>query len=212
MSSSSANLVRRPELVDLQRQQPTVVPGQFSDQIEFEKLTGGSTRELTPDEAWRNGLAEGERLGREATLKEITPVLDELRAFARALAIVREQRLMDAEAELIDVATEIARNILHAELESNSEVVGRLARTCIEEAAGQSPLLLRAAPADVECVRRWVGDLELDLADGGIRIEADPQLARGAVVLLTPTRAYDSRPERLLGEARRRVDALKGLP
>jgi flagellar biosynthesis/type III secretory pathway protein FliH len=204
--------VRRPEFVDLQRQQPLAQPGQFSEQIEFERQSGGKTRELTPEEAWRNGLAEGERLGRDAMLKEVTPVLDELRAFARALAIVREQRMLDAEAELIEVATAIARNILHAELESNAEVVGRLARVCIEEAAGESPLLLRAAPADLECVRRWVSELELDLADGEIRVEADPQLARGAVVLLTPTRAYDSRPERLLGDARRRVEALKGLP
>ena len=68
---------------------------------------------------------------------------------------------------------------------------------------------LRPSPFSV---RRWVSELELDLADGGIRVEADPQLARGAVVLLTPTRAYDSRPERLLGDARRRVEALKGLP
>jgi flagellar biosynthesis/type III secretory pathway protein FliH len=212
MSSSSANLVRRPELVDLQRQQPVVVPGTFDEQLEFEQQASGGARELTPEEAWRNGLAEGERLGREAMRKEITPVLDELRAFARALAIVREQRMLDAEAELIDVATAIARNILHAELESNSEVVGRLARVCIEEAAGESPLLLRTAPADLECVQRWVSELPLDLADGGIQMEADPQLARGAVVLLTPTRAYDSRPERLLGDARRRVEALKGLP
>jgi flagellar assembly protein FliH len=209
---SSSSYVRRPELVDLRRQEPAVAAALFSEQVAFEKLAGGAARELTPDEAYRNGLAEGEQRGREATLKEITPVLDELRAFARGLAIVREQRLLDVEAELLGVASELARRILRAELATDTEAAGRLARACIEEASGQGPLVLRAAAADLECVRRWVSELELDLADGGIRIEADPALERGAVVLVTPTRSYDGRPERLLGEARRRAEALRSLP
>jgi flagellar assembly protein FliH len=207
---SSSSYVRRPELVDLRQRAPVNAPGQFDPQLAFERVPGAA-RELTPDEAYRNGLAEGEKLGRSATLKELTPVLDELRAFARGLAIVREQRLMDVEAELLDVASEIARRILRAELELQPEAAGRLARACIEEAADQRPLVLRAAPADLECVRRYVAELELDLADGGIRIEADPALARGGVVLVAPARVYDGRPERLLGAARRRVEALKGL-
>jgi flagellar biosynthesis/type III secretory pathway protein FliH len=208
---SSSEYVRRPELVDLLQRVPAVVPGQFSPRLEFERLAGGAARELTPDEAHRNGLAEGEKLGRAATLKELTPVLDELRAFARGLAIVREQRLMDAEAELLELASEIARRILRAELELAPEAAGRLARACIEEAGAQRPLRLRAAPADLECVRRYVAELELDLADGGIQLEADPELPRGGVVLVAPGRVYDGRPERLLGAARRRVEAMRGL-
>jgi flagellar biosynthesis/type III secretory pathway protein FliH len=212
-SSSPSKLIRRPELVDLRRQQPAVPAGQFSEQIEFEKVASSRTLELTPDEAYRNGLAEGEKLGRAATLKEISPVLDELRAFARGLAIVREQRLMELEGELLDVATELARRILRAELETSTEAAARLARACIEEAAGQKGLVLRAAAADLERVRRYVADLELDLADGGICVEADADLPRGAVVLHTPLRVYDGRPERLLGAARLRAEqALRSLP
>jgi flagellar biosynthesis/type III secretory pathway protein FliH len=208
---SSSSYVRRPELFDLRRGAPPLPTGQFSEQVGFEKLADGAARELTPDEAYRNGLAEGEQLGRAATLKEITPVLDELRAFARGLAIVREQRLMDAEAELLGVAAEIARRILRAELEHAGEAAGRIARACIEEAALERPLRLRANPADLECVRRYVAELELDLADGGIALEADASLPRGGVVLHTPVRAYDGRPERLLGAARRRVESMRGL-
>jgi hypothetical protein len=56
-----------------------------------------------------------------------------------------------------------------------------------------------------------VAELELDLADGGIQLEADPELPRGGVVLVAPGRVYDGRPERLLGAARRRVEAMRGL-
>ena len=43
--------------------------------------------------------------------------------------------------------------------------------------------------------------LEAELAETSIRAEADPSVARGCVVLETPTHCYDGRPERILDAA-----------
>ncbi len=204
---SSSDLIRRPSFVDLRTQDPEVAPGQFEEVIAFERIDRDAARELTPDEAHRNGLAEGEQIGRDATLKELSPVLDEFRAVAKSMAIVREQRLMDAEAVLVEAATEIARRILRAELQSDPEAVTRIARECIAELGDDGVGVLHVAPGDLERVRAYLPELELDLTDGRIQVQADPALSPGDVVLHTPARVYDGRPERLLGAARRRVDA-----
>jgi flagellar biosynthesis/type III secretory pathway protein FliH len=211
-SSSDAGYIRRPEWVDLQTTEPQASEETFDENVSFELIDRAGARELVPEEAYRDGLAEGEQRGRESTLKELSPVLDEFRAIAKSMAIVREQRLLDAEAELVEVATEIARRILRAELQQRPEGVVELARECIAQAADEGVMRLRVAPADLELIRAHLAEVELDLAEGQVQVEADATLEAGSVVLHTTARVYDGRPERILGAARRHVEAMRRDP
>ena len=207
MSSSDSNYIRRPELTDLAKGDPPRREQDFRTAVDFETLESPVARELTQDEAYRNGLAEGEQLGREAALKELRPVLEEFQAVAQSMTRIRAQRLRDAEAEFVQVATELARRILRAELAQNADAVTQLAQACIAEAADEGPLTLRAATEDVERIRAYFAELELDLAEDGVVLVADAALEPGSVVLETPLRAYDGRPERILAAAAQRTEA-----
>lgn len=198
---SSSELLERPAWIDLQGGTPPGKVDDFVETSEFEAVARAAQLMRAPDEAFRNGLVEGEQRGRAAARKELEPVITELRELGRALASLRADRLSELEGELLGIACELARRILHADLSTPRDAVIRLARVCLEEAAGETGLVLRVSPSELELVRVHAAELELDLADGGISIQADASLQPGGVVLETPTRCIDGRPERILNHA-----------
>ena len=204
---SSSEYFRRASFVDLEQEIPASPREDFTEQTDFPRLARTAQLELTPDEAYRNGLTEGEERGRTAAIKELEPVLAELRTLAVSMSAVRAERLNAAEGDLIQVATEITKRILRGELAQSEDVVLRMARACIEEAQGEAPLILHVAPDDVEMLRTRLPELELDLADAAVQVQADSSLEPGSVVLETPLRCYDGRPQRLLRQAEQRLGA-----
>ncbi len=201
MSSSEATALPlvdlRAELRGPARREAAFEPGQF-------EALAGRAPQRTPDEAHALGLAEGERRGRDEALKELVPVIAELREIARALGSLRAQRLAELEGEIVDLACELARRVLHAELALGGPAVAQLARALVEAAGDEERRVLRCAPADVDLLRAHAGELELDLADGGVQLAADASLSPGEVVLETERRCYDARTERVLAAARAR--------
>jgi flagellar biosynthesis/type III secretory pathway protein FliH len=198
---NSSEFLRRPELADLRESDAAPTPRLFEERTEFERLERRPVREISPEQAFKNGLAEGESIGREAALKELAPVADELRAVASSMAQVREQRLEELETELLRIATEIARHILRGELQQPGDVVVRLAHTCICEARDEGSAVLRHHPGDLELIRVHLSELEAELTEAAIRTEPDPAIERGCVVVETPNRCYEGRPERILDAA-----------
>ncbi len=198
---SSSEFLHRPELVDLNESDAAATPQPFEERTEFERIEPGPAREITPEQAYKNGFQEGERIGREAAHKELEPVLGELQAVAASMARVREQRLEELEGELLGISSEIARRILRGELQQPGDAVVRMAHTCIQEIRDEGGGVLRVNPQDLELIRVHLAELEAELAESSIRAQADPSIARGCVLLETPTRCYEGRPERILDAA-----------
>jgi flagellar assembly protein FliH len=207
---SSSRLLERLVLTDLTREAPPAQRAGFEERVEFDRIERGPIREITPQEAYQSGLAEGERLGRQAATKELVPVIEELRALGRAMALVRAERLQAAEADVVCVATELARRILHGELAQDGDTVVRLARACIQEASQDGPAVLHVHPEDLDLVRTHAHELVLDLADAELEITPDAGIARGSCVLETPTRCFDGRPEHALETALARLRSREG--
>ncbi len=184
-------------LVDLKADTTRLAAPAFEQHVEFREVCPVA-RPPTADEAFQNGLVEGEQRGREAALKELLPAIDELRAIATSLKQVHDQRIDAAEADVVQAASDVARHILQGEIQAADDVVLRMARGCLDSARDEGTLVLRVAPDDLELVRTHLPELEHDLAEQTLTLAADPMLARGGVVLETPTRCFEGRPERVL--------------
>ena len=202
---SSSDSTRPLPLVDLDRETPPPAPEDFIEQVEFDRIETVAAQPQTPEEAYKAGLAEGEQLGRTAAAKELEPVVAQFQELIRALGHVRARRLEETERELTDLAIEIARRVLHGELQTETDAVVRLARACIQEAKEEGPRTLRVNPADLELLRTHLPELELDMADEQLRVEPDPRIPSGGVILETPRACYDGRPHRLLEGLRQRL-------
>ena len=198
---SSSESLQKLSLIDLQQEVPPLGGASFEPVTTFERVESQRTVRVTPEEAHKNGLAEGEQLGRAAALKELEPVIEELRSVVAALGSVRQQRLDEVEGDLTELSANIAKRILHSELSESSDLVLRMTRACIEEAKRDGPLRLHVAPENLELVRTHLPEFELDLTEGEIQLLPDPTLERGSVVLETPRRCFDGRPVRVLEQA-----------
>jgi len=199
---SSSDRLERPKLPDLRKVTPEPWKPNFRARNEFEPVRLPTAPPISADEAHQNGMVEGERLGRAAALKEFGPVLDQLGKLAAAMRDVRVQRLAAAEADLGDVAAEIAKRILHGELQAGSDIAVRMARAVIAEACdAEGERVLHVAPGDAELLRTHLPELEVDLSEGSIRVLADPAITPGGVVLVTSRACYEGRPGRVLAAA-----------
>ena len=200
--SSSEFSIQRLTLVDFETELPPEPTEDFTEQSEFDNVVMGFQAEPTAEEAYRRGLGEGEQRGYARAMELLQPSLDEFRQAAEAMTDIRQQRLADAESELGRIASEVARRILHGELQQAEDVVLRMARACIEESTEEGPKRLLVSEDDLELVRSHLPELEQDLMGQSIQVVADPGLTAGNVVLLTPVRCYDGRPGRILATAK----------
>jgi flagellar biosynthesis/type III secretory pathway protein FliH len=192
-------------LTDLQREALPETRDDFVEQTQFERVNTAPAAGPSLDDAYEAGIAEGEQLGRAATLKEMQPVIARFEELIKALSHVRERRLEETERELTDLGVEIARRVLHGELQTGNDAVVRLARACIQEAKEEGTLTLRANPNDVELLRTHLPELELDMTDQQLRVEPDPRVPAGGVILETARACYDGRPHRVLEGLRQRI-------
>ena len=203
---SSSDRLQRPRLMHLGREKPPARQDEFEQRSQFEQLRSVGNAALSTEEIFQNGLVEGEQRGRQAALKELEPVLEEFRAMARALACARKERIEQAQRELTDLGIEIARRILHGELQQPGDVAVRMARVCIEAAQGaEGVLTLHVAPADLELIRTHLPELEVELEDCTLRVVGAGGLPAGHVLLETSQRCYEGRPEQLLEAAATRL-------
>jgi flagellar biosynthesis/type III secretory pathway protein FliH len=161
----------------------------------------GAPRPPAPDleEVRAQALAEGEARGRAAARKELEPALARFEELLESLAQARAQRIAAAEQDLLDIAAELARRILHGELQQGGEGALRMARACLHEAAAsEGALRLHVAPADAELLRAHLPELQLDLAERSLELVVDAGMSPGGVVVESAGRCYEGRPERVL--------------
>ena len=202
---SSSDPTKPVPMIDLDRETPPAPREAFIEQNEFERIDTAPTMAPSAEDSYAAGLAEGEELGRAAALKEMKPVIARFQELTAALSHIWARRLEEAERDLTELGVEIARRVLHGELQAGSDAVVRLARACIQEAKEEGPSTLRVNPADLELLRAHLPELELDMAEQQLRVEPDPRIPVGGVILETPRACYDGRPERVLEGLKQRL-------
>jgi hypothetical protein len=207
---SSSSRLERPYLPDLHQELPAPTPQEFIETFQFDQVVRPELPPISPEEAHRNGLAEGEELGRGAALKEMQPILEHFRSLTGSVAQLQQRFLADAEVELVRVATEIARRVVRGELQQENDTVVRMARICIQEAQPSDSATLYCAEADLELLRVHLADLESELAEQSLTLRADGSIEPGGVVLEVGAQFYDGRPERLLRAATAELNAEGG--
>lgn len=179
---------RPPELGGGRGVAPSALP--FEVALDVATLVTRPPDPPTPEEAYRRGLAEGERRGREAATKAVAPLVEML----EELATIRERRLEALAEDLARLAAEIAERVLGEALALEPGRVVALARACIAAAGAATPKVLHVAAEDLERLRDALPELEGRAAESGLALRADPRLRPGEVVLEADGRFYDGRP------------------
>jgi flagellar assembly protein FliH len=129
---------------------------------------------------------------------------------ARA-ARLRDGALETAEAELVDLAFEIARRVLGSLAERDRSVVVEVAARALERARSRAEVTLRAHPADAAALREAEPALLAALSRcRRIAVREDVSVERGGVVVETEIGAIDARLGEQVAALRRALD--EGAP
>ena len=151
-------------------------------------------------EAREAGRREGESVARNAAQAEVARVVGDLGSAVRQLADLRPKLRLQAEADLVRLALEIARRVIRRELTADPEAITGLARTALERLRLQETVSVRIHPEFQEAVRQF---LARERGAAHVEVIADPTLERGAIVFETARGRLDASAETQFREIER---------
>lgn len=132
------------------------------------------------EEAKKRGYEEGWQAGKDALAGERQKLQDEITRMREVLALERKRVIQQLEPELLELATVIARQILHTELTTTSDQIAAIARAAITRAQGAGEMILKINSADYDAIS---GLLAGDTQNvGRVRVEVDNSLHKGCLV------------------------------
>jgi flagellar assembly protein FliH len=169
-----------------------------------EGLKAGRAEGLKTGE--KQGFDTGVTTGHKAGMKQAETELEQLNAVATQAARSLQALESDIGQSLIQLAIDIAEQVLHTTLKMNPDVLNDLVRDILHTDRHNDVLVtLRVNPDDYELVNTY---LQSDPSAGAWRLLADPALKRGDCLAESPLGTIDA----ALNTRWERVTAALGYP
>lgn len=177
---------------------------------------GNSADAAPPD--WellvRQAREEGRREGEIAARQSLESELDALRArlvqSIEAVAGFRPRLRQEAERQVVELALAVARRILRREVSIDPGAVGGLVRSALDSLSLREVVSVRCHPSFSSFIQTGLERLGAPVA---IRVEPDPGLEAGGVVIETTHGALDASVQVQLAEIERGfADLLEPVP
>jgi flagellar assembly protein FliH len=154
-------------------------------------------RERELREAYERGLQEGRAAGRQQAAAEQTPVIERLMRSIAELSTLRGRIRQDAEGDLLRLAVDIARRVLHRELTLDPESIQGLLHVALEKLESRELRRVRVHASQEQVVRTCLAQFS---ASASLQVQVDPTLQPGDVLFETTHGALDASIESQLRE------------
>lgn len=138
------------------------------------------------------GLARGEKEGRQAAAKQHQAQLEQLQSTVSQLLVYRSTIRTEVEREVVELAFAAARRILRREATLDRTAAAGIVRSCMDEKSNSEVTRVLVHPDDLEQVRLSVGP--------GIAVASSKEVARGGALLETTNGVLDARIDSQLDE------------
>jgi flagellar assembly protein FliH len=156
------------------------------------------------EERARESYAAGVRDGQVAAADQFAPHIETLEQryekTVNDIAVLRAQIVKQAEQDVVRLALDIARRILHQELETNRQALDNLVRVALERLSGRQIVRLRVHP-DVEAATREA--LGRIAARTSLEVLADASLEPGSILFESADGRLDAGLESQMREIER---------
>lgn len=209
MSSMSSRILRQPTqeirsiwghdsgfaVVSTAPGQNPFSPSRPPDHAEWERQ---KERELHA--AYERGVEEGRNAGRQQAAAELAPVMERLTRSIAELSVLRTRIRSDAEADLLRLAIEVSRRVLHRELTLDPESIQGLIRVALEKLESRELRRVRVHADQEQVVRACLTRFG---ASASLQVQVDPSLQPGDVLFETTHGALDASIESQLREIER---------
>ncbi len=131
-------------------------------------------------DAYEKAFLLGEKAGRDLGEAAVSSMVDKLAGLVGEISTLRPTLQREAERELVDLAFQIARAIVGAEVETSPDVVLESARRAIQRIGAEGRITLHVHPSDANNVWKARDALFPFLSGkGDIAVEPDDTVERG---------------------------------
>jgi flagellar assembly protein FliH len=176
---------------DVPAQQQTNNPSQ-TDLAQIEKT------------AYENGFRQGERAGMEIAEKKVEAAM---RRYAEAILEMGRLKAMlysQVEREVVKLAIEVAKKIVHREVQADKEIIQTLVKVALSHVAEKSTVTVRLNPVDYNYILEHKAELSQGEQNGReIVLLADKSIERGGCMIQTECGDIDARIEEEFREVER---------
>ncbi|MDA8233846.1 MAG: FliH/SctL family protein [Clostridia bacterium] len=170
-------------------------------------------RQAIEEAAYREGFQKGYQEGHQQGSAEAHAEVEGLKLEARRLVeeaqVEKERIIQSSEKEILELALEVARKVIHDEVKATPEVIGRVVKEALGQAADREEITIKVNSDDLDYVLFIQDSLVAGLSGiKKLKVVADPHVTRGGCVIETVCGNVDARIERQLAEIE---EALKAI-
>jgi len=151
--------------------------------------------ESIKSEAFSKGYTEGQQKALQEENAALCDVSGNFQRTLEELALIRERAIKENELEIIDLALDVARKIIGAELHNDPQTVAKVISKAISLLGVQEDLVVRVNPEDKVLLSKGTADFL-----SAVKLVSDPAIARGGAVIESSGGKLDAQIEEQLAE------------
>lgn len=150
--------------------------------------------------AYMEGHEKGEQAGQKLILKQLSPYLESFRQLTEQLVNLRDQQLKAIEPDIMGLAVQIARKVIHGEIKTNQDVIKNVTVAAIQHAVDREVLTIRISPEDHQFLKEFRSDLLLIDGVKEVQIEEDSTIDPGGCLVESQSGDIDATIPTQIGE------------
>ena len=143
-------------------------------------------------EAFEKGFAAGERSGMEMAERRIEVALKRFSKSLQEVARLRNEIVAHTENDLVELALQIARKLVHREIQIDEEIIVTLVRVALEKLSVNSEITVWVSSQDQEVLQNHLGELVSD-GDWKVVFKVNQEFKRGDCVVESQYGSADAR-------------------
>lgn len=164
-------------------------------------------QEAKVDAAREEARAEGHAQG----LAEIAGHLEIAMQMAMQARVSRAQLIAEAEPDVVGVAVEVARKIIHSEVQARPEIMHGLVSQALKRVTAQDGIRVRIHPDTIRLLGDTLRQVGASYANRGLEIVPDASIERIGLVVETRRGTVDGRLETQLERVSSAFSGLTGV-
>jgi flagellar assembly protein FliH len=154
--------------------------------------------------AYENGFRQGEKAGMEIAEKKVEAVMRRYSDAIFELGRLKSTLYPQVEREVVKLAVEVAKKIVHREIQVDKEIIQTLVKVALSHVAEKTAVTIHLHPADYNFILERKAELSQgDQGGREISLLADKSIERGGCLVKTECGDIDARIEEEFREVER---------
>jgi len=154
--------------------------------------------------AYESGFRQGEKAGMAIAEKKIEASLRRYSEAILEIGRLRTRLFHQVEREVVKLAVEVAKKIVHREIQADREIIQTLVKVALSHVAEKSAVTVHLHPVDYAYILEHRAELSAGADDGReVALLADKSIERGGCLIQTECGDIDARIEEEFREVER---------